>query len=217
MESEEEDLVLAYGTRRWDFDSHPLHDLEVEDIFIGRSELEELTLRRGGCGSFDGNSILLKQKDQYIFLGQKIWAFTSPHEIVKFASPVGNSTVPYSYAVDDHGRYILFLEKVILDTLPPPKSEELHFGLARDFEPYWYLYHDFAYDKCEFQLRYGGTMVTYKHPETMPHRQPMRNGQPRYEKLVNGKVQRISWDEFEKLLTKWFRAHGISHMDCREI
>ena len=31
---------------------------------------------------------------------------------VKFSSPMGNSLVPYTFAVDADGRYFLFIEKV---------------------------------------------------------------------------------------------------------
>eukprot|EP00438_Fugacium_kawagutii_P007222 Skav218011 [mRNA] locus=scaffold2344:170347:170835:- [translate_table: standard] len=127
---------------------------------------------------------------------------------------MGNSDCPYPYAVDDHGRYFLFLEKVILEKMP--KSEDMPpLGLARDvrdFEPYTYLYQGFTYDKCKFRLRYGGSIITYLHPEMMPFRQPI------YEKQnCNGKVQKVSADEFEKLLSKWFKAHGISHLQCHQI
>lgn len=46
----------------------------------------------------------------------------------------------------------------------------------------------------------------------MPHQH-----NPKYQKIVNGKVEVISRDSFEKLLRKWFKAHGISHMQCWKV
>lgn len=38
---------------------------------------------------------------------------------MKFASPVGNSDVPYPYAVDRNGSYYLLIEGVVLHRVPP--------------------------------------------------------------------------------------------------
>ncbi|CAE7588780.1 unnamed protein product [Symbiodinium sp. KB8] len=208
-ESEEErDLSGGYGARLRDFGS-PVLDMEVEDVFIGRSELEDLTRRSLGFGPhLDGNAILLKRCDrEYIFIGKDLFGFTAMSEIVKFASPVGLSSVPYTFAVDEHGRHYLFLEKVILDSVPESDKERL--GPS---QPYCHLYEDIVYDKCKFQLRYGRFAITYNLPSRMPHQQ-----NPKYQKIVNGKVELISRDRFEKLLKKWFKAHGISHIQCWKV
>eukprot|EP00439_Symbiodinium_sp_Y106_P062283 s588_g9.t1 len=202
---EERDLSGGYGARLRDFGS-PVLDIEVEDVFIGRSELEDLTWGSLGFGpQLDGNAMLLKRREkEYIFVGKDMFGFRTMSDIVKFASPVGLSSVPYTFAVDEHGRHYLFLEKVILDTVPESEKERL--GPS---QPYCHLYHDIKYDKCKFQLRYGRFAITYMLPSMMPHQH-----NPKYQKIVNGKVEVISRDSFEKLLRKWFKAHGISHMQC---
>jgi hypothetical protein len=92
----------------------------AEKIFIGTSPINKQTLYSGHYGpEFDGNSILLKIfKNKYVFIGSRIYSFTSYSKIVDFRSPVGNSMVPYPYAIDTFNNYYLFLEKIVLGTVP---------------------------------------------------------------------------------------------------
>eukprot|EP00435_Cladocopium_sp_Y103_P051783 s749_g16.t1 len=220
LESDEEDLDLGY-TKTWaDFATLPVLETEVLDIFIGRSELEDFTWRSRAFGpQFLGNSILLQMGDlalagenRYIFLGKEMFGFETQSEIVKFSSPMGNSLVPYTFAVDADGRYFLFVEKVILETMPA-QSEDVEFEpRLRPFHPYHYLYEEFKYDKCSFRLRYGPNLVTYRHPSDMIHSRP----NPKLQKIVDGKAREVSREKFEGLLRKWFEAHGISHLQCRK-
>ena len=71
-----------------------------------------MTKFSGGYGKFfDGNSILLKlSKNKYVYIGSVIYSFTSYNEITTFISPVGNSDVPYPYAIDEKNNYYLLLE-----------------------------------------------------------------------------------------------------------
>jgi len=84
--------------------------LKALKIFIGKSPETPMTRFSLGYGpQFDGNTILLKQdKNKYIFVGSYIFAFKSPIEIIEFVSQVGNSGVPYPYASDKKGNYIIF-------------------------------------------------------------------------------------------------------------
>lgn len=66
-------------------------------------------------GKPKGNSILLKVGKKYIYIGTSVYEFTPKAEIVKYVSPIGNSDVPYPYAVDTKGNYYLLIEHVILD------------------------------------------------------------------------------------------------------
>ena len=140
-----------------------------------------------------------------------IFAFSSRAEIQKFAAPVGNSSVPYSYAVDEDGRHYLFTEMVILekvhDTKPNPRD------ILGPFNPYWYLYEDLAYDKCKFQLRYCGITLKWTHPKQMTFLKLRKQQVMKYEKLVNGKAQQVSEEKFQRLVAKWFKAHGISELE----
>lgn len=49
---------------------------------------------------------------------QEVLSFKAPAKLVEHVSPVGNSSVPYPYAVDADGRHYLFIEKVVLDQIP---------------------------------------------------------------------------------------------------
>ena len=92
---------------------------KCENIFIGKSPKIKLTIFSGGYGpKFTGNSILLQiTKNKYVFIGNKIFSFTTKAEIKKFVSPVGNSDVPYPYAIDMDGKYYLMIESVIINKI----------------------------------------------------------------------------------------------------
>lgn len=89
---------------------------EYEKVFIGKSPLNEMTEFSGGHGSdFDGNTILIKlSAHEYIFVGGKICQFKTADEIVEYMSHVGNSDVPYPYAVGKNKTYLM-IEDVYLN------------------------------------------------------------------------------------------------------
>ena len=107
---------------------------KCKNIFIGKSPKNKSTILSGGYGAkFTGNSILLQiTQNKYVFIGDKIFSFTSKSEIKKFVSPVGNSDVPYPYAVDADGRYYLMIEDVIIDKITNIKKY--------DNDPYEFYY-----------------------------------------------------------------------------
>ena len=92
---------------------------KYKKIFIGKSPKNKKTIFSNGYGAkFTGNSILLQiTNNKYVFIGDKIFSFTSKSEIEKFVSPVGNNDVPYPYAVDVDGRYYLMIEDIIIDKI----------------------------------------------------------------------------------------------------
>ena len=77
---------------------------KADKIFIGSAPKSQ-----------KGNSILLKIGKKYIYIGTSVKEFKPKAEIVKYVSPVGNSDVPYPYAIDINGNYYLMIENVILD------------------------------------------------------------------------------------------------------
>jgi hypothetical protein len=97
------------------------------DIFVGISERNKMTEFSGGYGpQFDGNTILFKTLGsapcEYIFLnGHGLQRFTTESPIVKFVSDVGNSDVPYPYAIDEMKRHYLLIEDIVL--LNPEKKD----------------------------------------------------------------------------------------------
>lgn len=82
----------------------------VERVFIGKSPLDT-----NRDEHFDGNSILIHISDNsYVFVQDTIFLFKALAPIVEFVSPVGNSDVPYAYAVDKKKNVYLLKEKVVL-------------------------------------------------------------------------------------------------------
>lgn len=98
------------------YSEKPIKTFIANQIFIGTSPLNNMTRFSGGHGKkFDGNSILLFLKDdKYVFIGWNIFSFRSFAKIVKYDSPVGNSDVPYPYAIDEDDNYYLMIEDVVI-------------------------------------------------------------------------------------------------------
>jgi hypothetical protein len=115
-------------------DNEPCLELQCQKIFIGKSPLNEMTEFSGGHGSnFDGNSILVCVADnEYIYIGECIYKFTSKAEIIEYVSPVGNNDVPYPYAIDVNGSYYMICGRDIIYNIP---NISLYGG-----DPYRYYY-----------------------------------------------------------------------------
>lgn len=84
-------------------------------IFVGRD-----ASGRYGTGSvrdrFYGNSILFQLKsdpETYVFIGWKIFSFRPNDHIVSYRSDMGNSGVPYPFAVGIDNTYLM-LEQVFI-------------------------------------------------------------------------------------------------------
>ena len=96
-----------------DRDDYAIHigTYKFLQIFIGLSPLNPMTeFSRGHGPNFDGNSILLKLDNlKYMFIGEKIYTFTTLNNITIFESPVGNSDVPYPYAIDSEENYYFLI------------------------------------------------------------------------------------------------------------
>ena len=66
-----------------------------------------------------GNSSLLQLSDyEYIFIGLEIINFNTNSKIVEFVSPIGNSDVPYPYAIDEEGKHYVFWSHMIVKNVP---------------------------------------------------------------------------------------------------
>jgi hypothetical protein len=101
----------------------PVRDKKVVDtpykkIFIGDNDMR-LSMKESGAapkGMYPGNSILIcTGPGKYIFVGHEIFSLETVggEEIKTYYSPVGNSAVPYPYAVGEHYTYFM-LDKEIL-------------------------------------------------------------------------------------------------------
>lgn len=100
-------------------------------IFIGKSPYDTIRLFGGKYDkTFHGNTILLKlDNNEYIFIGQEIFSFKSFFDIKKYVSPIGNSDVPYPYAIDNMENYYLLIENVVVKNVP------------KNCDPYHHYYH----------------------------------------------------------------------------
>lgn len=104
-----------------------LKGLAYERVWLGCSPLNETTAFSGGHGpAFDGNALLFLLPTEsgalvprrYLFVGYRLYAFDWPADepVERFVSSVGNSCVPYPYAVTP--RYALFF----LDATALPRA-----------------------------------------------------------------------------------------------
>jgi hypothetical protein len=90
-------------------------DTTYEAIFIGDNDLR---IGQGVApkGMYPGNSLLIMVRPgKYIFAGQEIYSFSTVdgEAITAYYSPVGNSAVPYPYAVgESHTYFMLDKERV---------------------------------------------------------------------------------------------------------
>ena len=61
-----------------------------------------------------GNSVLLQLSDhKYMFIGESIFTFESKDAIHTFKSPIGNSDVPYPYAIGANTTYLMAEQVVV--------------------------------------------------------------------------------------------------------
>jgi hypothetical protein len=121
-------------------------NLDHYAIFIGDNDLRE----PGAApkGQDPGNSILFKiSANEYIYVGAEIYKFKvlDNDRIKKYYSPVGNSAVPYPYAVGE--KYVYFM----LDKKAVPKEQ---IDLKKDAYPQFY------FDSAEMdKLRFPTKMI----------------------------------------------------------
>jgi hypothetical protein len=89
-------------------------DAGYKQIFIGDNMLKDKAYV--AKGKYPGNSILIKVgAGKYIYAGEQIYEFDTidGEDIRAYYSPVGNSAVPYPYAVGEKHTYFM-LDKVAL-------------------------------------------------------------------------------------------------------
>lgn len=115
----------------------------TEKVFIGRSIKNEMTEFSGAYGpKYDGNSILLQLKNQYIYIGTEIYSFVPLAPIKTYVSPVGNNEVPYPYAIDIKNNYYLMNGNVIiLNTKLTKDPFDYYYDVARKGKFYYKSMH----------------------------------------------------------------------------
>lgn len=80
---------------------------------------------------FKGNNILVHYKqngttNKYIMIEAEIYSFTIKDEILYFKSPVGNSDVPYSYAIGKKNTYLTTYKSFIPNKIVEEKHGDIH-------------------------------------------------------------------------------------------
>jgi hypothetical protein len=89
-------------------------DSSYKDIFIGDNLLNEPLWAPKGDGK--GNSILIQTAPgKYIYIGHEIYSFQTRdgENIKQYYSPIGNSRVPYPYAVGDTYTYFMLDKQTV--------------------------------------------------------------------------------------------------------
>lgn len=127
------------------YENKPFLSYNPVKIFIGKSPHNKMTTFSGGHGSkFDGNSILLQMnKNKYVYIGECIYSFTSFSPIIKYISPVGNSSVTYPYGMDIDNRIYLMRSKLALLDIPEQYMDD----------PYEYFYRKPQFNSPNVQLK----------------------------------------------------------------
>ena len=109
----EHHYVLEHGD--FEYIQHVSRYENFKQIFIGKSLQCPQTEFSGGIGDyFDGNSILLKlNQNVYVYIGDRVYEFEveEDEEIISYHSPVGNSDVPYPFAVGKKYAYFMLDKK----------------------------------------------------------------------------------------------------------
>lgn len=180
-------------------------EYDTDEIFIGKDE------------TYPGNSILIRVKDKYIYIGEKIFSFETESPIIKYHSPVGNSDVPYPYAIDEEGFNYLMIESVIL------KAEG---------DPYDYLYEnnhlinkfqDISFEGYTDYYLFDAERKEYERCSLNFHPNPQKrynnlweDGYRMYVKK-NGRMEEMSEEEFVRINKKFGRERGIRIIEKRII
>jgi hypothetical protein len=117
---------IDYGSftdEQWQYMKLVKEYKNVKKIFIGKTILNKMTKFSGGHGKkYDGNTILVQLSNKkYVYIGENIFSFISYYPIKKYYSPIGNSDVPYPFAIDNNNRYYLISglgENIVIRNIP---------------------------------------------------------------------------------------------------
>jgi hypothetical protein len=107
------------------YEIKPSYAFVVNQVFVGKCPSRN--------PEFDGNTILLHMKDnEYIWIGNRgIVSFLFLSKVVKYVSEVGNSNVPYPFAIDENDNIYLLLDNVII------KKKDGYYGFDNPYGDYY--------------------------------------------------------------------------------
>lgn len=104
-------------------------DMVLYDRFKIINNYQKIFVPKDREYGYDGNSILIELSDNlYMYVGSEIYTFKTEEKITKYHSPIGNSDVPYPYAISTSFVYLM-LEHVYFDR-----------DLTADHDPYGVYY-----------------------------------------------------------------------------
>lgn len=193
------------------YEETPILSYQPDYIWVGASPVGH---------AHKGNSILLKVRDRYVFIGNSVFQFCASAPITRFVSPVGNSDVPYPYAIDSNKNYYLLIEKVMLRDVPHDIDDPYDYyyraslmtpDLARP------LRGEYPTNIREFTIGKEKYTMTY-HPR--PSREYDRIaswpdfGKGMAIRYADGRRVALSRERYSKLLQAHGRRNGFSAMRC---
>lgn len=116
-------------------------------VFIGKSP---------GLGvGFKGNSFVIKLSNKkYAFIGHELYKFTTTDDIIDYASPVGNSDVPYPVAFGTENLYFMLDHAYVNRAHAPP-------GLTKKQRLDMYQFYSFEYNDSPKMEKYKNIMKNY--------------------------------------------------------
>ena len=126
---------------------HPCKELfskKVDEVFVGKTSPT-------GPKSPPGTAILYRVGSTYTFIGRDIYEFSTNDVITKFYSDLGNSDVPYPYAIGEKYVYIM-LDKVAI--------EKTLFNMKEDI--YKQYYENMKVKKMKLKTKAVKTVKTVK-------------------------------------------------------
>lgn len=90
---------------------NPLFSIKnYKKIFIGMDD-DYTRSNQLDYEEYAGNSILVEiNVREYIYIGSEIYSFETEEDILDYYSPVGNSDVPYPYAIGQNNVYLMIEE-----------------------------------------------------------------------------------------------------------
>jgi hypothetical protein len=164
----------------------------ISNIFIGKGDGTEREV---------GNSILLhEEKLYYVFIGDIVFRFKAIAPITEFVSPVGNSDVPYPYAVDVKKNVYLLAEKTIL------------IRCQFDEDPYnecLYPYHKIGVDEGLQEFLIGGERFEFIwDPRAFENYADLEKDGKLEIRITGGRIITLTKEKYMKIMNKWAEIRG---------
>jgi hypothetical protein len=132
-----------YDNKTSYYDKLILRIPKYKKLFIGKDKTYK---------DFTGNSNLVMLSDfEYIYIGSSIYKFNTKEDITKYVSEVGNSDVPYPFAVTKSFFYLMIENVFYKRNLIPknPREAIYEYGNNIPYTFYYYNMKDFRKGKLQ--------------------------------------------------------------------